>query len=455
MRLAESLPQLWADHSGDIWSHMAVIATLLVGSAFFSGSESALFSLDKYTLDKFAETWGARGRTVQRLLDKPRRLLATLLVGNELINVCISAVGAHLLFTIWDSPEGAPVWVNIAVVTPLLLLCGEILPKVIAVRNAPAWSRQVAFPLATFGVLVTPIRALLQGVVNLLLSGIGAREDPLPDAVKEGQFKALVEQGKKQGVLGASEAEMIRRVFDLADTPVSRLMTSRADLVSLAINEPLEHFLKQAQDPPHSRIPVHSGNPDQIVGILLTKDLLRFRWGREDFNPRTLRRVLKPTEYVWNGSPADELLSRFQKTRGHMAVVHDESGAVQGVITMQDVLDELFEPFQSESPDVDTLDGRPRIKHIGGGSFRVDARLEVADWNRRMKPPLPEGTRYTTMAGYIFQLFGQLPKKGERTQDEHWVFQVTGIEGTRLLQFTATRHSQVDTSSTSQQEGDA
>jgi CBS domain containing-hemolysin-like protein len=437
------LPQMlpWSEASGIIWTHLGVIATLLVGSAFFSGSESALFSLDRFALEKIAETSGRRGRTLQRLLDEPRRLLATLLVGNEIINVSISAVGAHLVFSLWTDPEGAPWWLNIVMVTPLLLLFGEIVPKVVAVRTAPAWSRLVVLPLATFGVLVAPVRMLLQAIADLLLAGFVEENDPLPDAVKEDQFKALVDLGEMQGVLGASEAQMIHRVFDLSDTPVARIMTSRADLVSLSINSPLEEFLERATNPPHSRIPVHSGEPDAIRGVLLTKDLLSFRWGKEQFNPRSLQKLLGPAYFVPPGKPADELLREFQQTRGHMAVVIDEYGAVQGLVTMQDVLDELFAPFHGEVLDVDTLDGRPRIEDLGEGVFRVPARLEVAEWNRRMSPALPEGDSFTTVAGYIFHLFGRLPQKGERTRDEHWTFQVSGVEGTRLTQFTVTRRN--------------
>ena len=435
------LPQMlpWAEASGILSGHLLAIGALLVGSAFFSGSESALFSLDRYNIEKITETSESRGRILQRLLDDPRRLLATLLVGNELINVCISAVGAHLVFSLWVDPDGAPWWVNILVVTPLLLFFGEIIPKVIAVRIKSTWSRTVVLPLAAFGFLVTPIRTLLQAISEFLLSGFVDEEDPLPDAVKEGQFKALVNLGEMQGVLGASEAEMIHRVFDLSDTPVSRLMTSRANLISLSANSNLQELLDQSMDPPHSRIPVYSGDADSIRGVLMTKDLLKFRSGGENFTPQALMKLLRPAYFVPPGKPADELLREFQQTRGHMAVVIDEYGAVQGIVTMQDVLDELFSPFHGDG--IDTLDGRPRIEGLGQGRFRIPARLEVTEWNQMMNPPLPQGESFTTVAGYIFHLFGRLPKKGDRTQDEHWTFEVSGVEGTRLTQFTATRRN--------------
>ena len=429
----------WSEASGILTTHLLAIAALLVGSAFFSGSESALFSLDRFSIEKLTEDGGRRARTLQGLLDDPRRLLATLLVGNELINICISAVGAHLVFSLWIDPQGAPWWVNILFITPMLLFFGEIVPKVIAVRIAPAWSRTIVLPLALFGFVVTPIRTLLQSLAELLLSGFVEEEDPLPDAVKEGQFKALVDLGEMQGVLGASEAEMIHRVFDLSDTPVSRLMTSRANLVSLSMNSNLQELLDRATDPPHSRIPVYSGDPDSIRGILMTKDLLKLRSGGKHFTPQALMGLLRPAYFVPPGKPADELLREFQQSRGHMAVVIDEYGAVQGIITMQDVLDELFSPFHGEG--IDTLDGRPRIEGLGEGRFRIPARLEIAEWNQMMNPPLPQGDSFTTVAGYIFHLFGRLPKKGDRTQDEHWAFEVSGVEGTRLTQFTATRRS--------------
>jgi len=434
----EALP--WVEAAPIVWMHLAVIAALLVASAFFAGSESALFSLDRYAMDRLTSPEsGARGRALLTLLSNPRKLLATLLLGNELINISISAVGAHLVFELWQERGPVPWWLNILAVTPLLLLFGEITPKAIAVRSSEAWSRVVALPLLAFGTLVAPIRDLLQGVANLLLSHVVDDADPLPAALEEAQFKALVDLGERQGVLDSDEAEMIHRVFDLSDTPVSRLMTSRADLVCVARGAPLPDVLEQALDRGYSRLPVHGGDPDNIKGILLTKDLLRFRWHREELFARSLDALLKPAYFVPPSKPADELLREFQQTRGHMAVVIDEYGAVLGIVTMQDVLDELFEPFNEALKSIGHEDARMRIERIGDGTYRLPARLEVAEWNRRMSPRIPEGDSYTTVAGYIFHLFGRLPNKGDQTSDKRWTFHVSGVEGTRLTQITAVR----------------
>jgi len=431
----------WTQAAPTVWGHLAIIAALLVVSAFFAGSESALFSLDRYAMDRLTSAdRGARGRALLKLLSNPRKLLATLLLGNELVNITITVVGAHLVFELWQDENAVPWWFNILAVTPLLLIFGEITPKAIAVRSSEAWASFVALPLAAFWTLVTPIRGLLEGAADLLLPRkFVDDEDPLPAALEEAQFKALVDLGKSQGVLESEEAEMIHRVFDLSTTPVSRLMTSRADLVCVARGAPLHDVLDQALDGGYSRLPVHAGEPDNIKGILLTKDLLRFRWHREDLFARSLDDLLKPAYFVPPSKPADELLREFQQTRGHMAVVIDEYGAVLGVVTMQDVLDELFEPFNEALKSIGQDDSVMRIERIGDDTYRLPARLEVTEWNRRMSPQIPEGDSYTTVAGYIFHLFGRLPSKGDQTSDKRWTFHVSGVEGTRLTQITAVR----------------
>jgi len=414
------------------------MAVLLVFSAFFSGSESALFSLGHAEVEQLADG-GRKGRAVRRLLDQPRRLLATLLLGNEIVNISLSAVGVRMVFQLDQQGAPVPPWLNILFVTPLLLLFGEIAPKAVAVRLGVVWARAVALPLTAFGFVVSPVRALLHGLAEAALFWMPKNlADPLPDALAEAQFKALVELGESQGVLDADEAELINRVFDLGDTPVSRLMTSRPDVVALPLTADLEEILGTVRRVRYSRIPIYAGEVDQIRGILLAKDLLPFRWSDQELTPRELEDRLQPAYIVPASKPADELLREFQSKRLHMAVVFDEYGAMLGVITLQDVLGALFRGLTEERGNSPA----PGIETIAEGVFRLPAKLPVEQWNRAMDPPLPESDAYTTVAGYVFHLFGRLPTKGEQIGDTAWNFQVTGVEGSRLTWITATRAGQ-------------
>jgi len=418
--------------------YAALLLVLLMLSAFFSGSESALFSLDRYALEKLDDSDRTAGKTVRRLLEEPRRLLATILLGNELVNITISAVGLAAVFAWERAHEGTslPVWVNIVVVTPLLLLFGEIAPKALAVRLGHRWARAVAWPLRVFGWIVAPLRAVLHGVADGLLGLLGITpDDPLEDALKEAQFKALVKLGERQGVIASEEAELIHRVFDLSDLPVSKVMTPAAEVVALSTGMPVDDLLAQARSSRFSRMPAWSGDEATVRGILMTKDLLRFQWAEEPPDRRALEALLRPAWFVPPGKTCGELLQDFQHEHGHMAIVLDEHGGMLGIITLQDILEELFEPLS----ETEQRPNQPKIERLSDGLYRIPARLEVAEWNRSMEPSIPEGDSYNTVAGYIFHLFGRLPSKGDTIRDAGWIWGVTGIEGTRLTTITAKR----------------
>ncbi len=415
-----------------------VLVLLLMSSAFFSGSESSFFGLDRYALEKLDEGGTRSGRAVKVLLDEPRKLLATLLLGNELVNICISVVGLRIVFELTAQGVGVPWWANVVLVTPLLLLFGEIAPKALAVRLGARWAQGVALPLRVFGAAISPVRAVLHGVAEVLLRLVGVSDaDPLPQALHEAQFRALVQLGQREGALQPDEAELIHAVFDLGDTPVSRLMTPRADVVSVPLTSTLPGVLTAAREFRYSRIPVHGRDPDDVRGVLLVKDLLRFRWTGRELTSRKLQALLQPAYFVPPGKPADELLQEFRRERGHMAVVIDEYGDVAGVVTLQDILEALFAPFAADGAPRQAR--MPRLERLPDGAMRVPAKLDVIDWNRQLDPPLPIDSSYTTVAGYIFHLFGRLPKKGETIQDEHWSFRVTGLDGQRLTWVVARR----------------
>ncbi len=419
--------------------YLLVLLLLLACSAFFSGSESALFSLDRYELEKLEEEESSPSAVaVRRLLEQPRRLLATILLGNELVNIGLSAVGLAAVLAVADAQqwESVPWWVNILLVTPLLLLFGEIAPKALAVRLGLTWARFVARPLRVFGVIAAPLRAVANAIVDGILRLFGVeQDDPFPDALKEAQFKALVRLGEREGVLDAEEAELIHRVFDLSDTPVSRIMTPRNEVVALPRGASLDELVDQIRASRYSRVPVYAGDSDQIRGILMTKELLPYLFGKKPLGKGSLDDLVQPAYFVPPGKPCDELLNEFQVERGHMAVVLDEHGELLGIVTLQDILEQLFVPVE----EIEQRPDAPSPERIAEGLYRVPARLEVSEWNRTLTPPIPEGDSYNTVAGYIFHLFGRLPSKGEQVRDDGWTYRVSGLEGTRLTWITARR----------------
>jgi CBS domain containing-hemolysin-like protein len=239
------------------------------------------------------------------------------------------------------------------------------------------------------------------------------------------------------GSIRRDEADLIHRVFDLGDTPVSKLMTARGDIHSLPLDATWEDMVSRARASKFSRLPVHLGTLDNVRGVLLTKDLLRHRFTGVVPSRADLVALLKPAYFVPPGKAAGELLREFQRKRHHMAVVLDEFGTVQGLVTMQDILSALFRPVSATGQE----HRGPRAERLADGVFRVPARLEIEEWNRQLHPPLPTGETWSTVAGYIFHLFGRLPQKGEQVADEAWTFTVSGMTGTRVTQVTAARRA--------------
>ena len=431
----------------DLLPSLAIVVLLLFCSAFFSGSESAFFSLDAFTLETLDDQPSRSGNAVRDLLADPRRLLATLLLGNEVVNIALSSVAAAVVFTVAGEENQDLWWLNIVFVTPLLLVFGEVAPKAVAVRTGVRWARLAALPLLLFATVFAPLRLLLEGAARLVLrflaflgrgrlDALRLADDPLPDALKEAQFRALVRLGADQGSLAPQEAALIHRVFDLTDMAVSKLMTGRLDIKALALSTAGPELIAAAREAGFSRLPVYAGDLDHIRGILLVKDLLRFRSGGQEITPKAVEALLQPAYFVPPGKPAGELLRAFQNKRAHMAVILDEYGTVQGLVTMQAVLEALFQPARREA---EYSAGAGDIERLAEGVYRIPARLSVVAANGRLSPELPEGDSYTTVAGYIFHLFGRLPEKGEQVNNAHWTFHVSGLVGTRLTQVTATR----------------
>ena len=429
-----------------------IVLGLLCCSAFFSGSESALFSLDSITLEKLDDNPTRSGQAVRSLLSEPRRLLATLLLGNEIVNIALSSVMAAIVFTLaarLGSGASDLWWLNIFFATPILLVFGEVAPKAVAVRTGIRWARAVSLPLTVFATVFAPLRLLLEGAARLVLAGLarasGGRldklttdDDTLAEALEEAQFRALVRMGAQEGALDPKEAALIHRVFDLTDMPVSKLMTARAEVKALSLNATGDEIVAAARTSGYSRLPVYAGDLDHIKGILLLKDLLRFRARGEEISPRGIERLLQEPYFVPPGKTAGELLREFQSKRAHIAIVLDEYGTLLGVITMQDVLGALFEPIR-RSEGEHPSETEQSLERLAEGVYRIPARLTIEEFNRRLKPALPPGDTYTTVAGYIFHLFGKLPAKGDQISTKHWTFHVSGLEGTRLTRVTATR----------------
>jgi putative hemolysin len=407
---------------------LLTMLAILAVAMFFSLSETALFSLQK--ADREALKEDARiGTTVTHLLSRPRRLLASLLLGNEIANVALSTVSASLLALTVSG--AAATWLNVLVLAPVLILFGDVLPKTLGLRYARTVASVVARPLAFWHELTAPVRAVLSFVVESLLRLVGVRPPPEQESIQEEQLRSLIDQGREAGVVQPIEQEIIHRVFEFGDLPVSRLMTPRPDMFSLSLTTPWTDLFEAIRTARYSRVPMWQGSPDNVVGVLLVKDLLRLR-GQPPLNARQLQKMLHPATFVPPSKRAQDLLREFRARGAHLAMVVDEHGSLIGLITLDDLLTELVGEVLDES-DVEESEAHA----LGPNVWSVRAAMDIDDFANRFDHPLPEGD-YTTVGGFVFHLLGRAPQKGDEVTWEGVTFLVSGVDGRRITEVTVT-----------------
>ncbi len=399
-----------------------------------------MFSLgrvERYRIREEEDTFISR--SLQGLLQRPRRLIATLLIGNELVNITIAAMTASLakgpFLRLPALGSMDPILLKTLIATavcfPLLLVFGEITPKTLALYNPRRFARAAAVPLRLFYACIAPVRRALTGlsggVVRILFG-----ESPKADApMTEEEFRDLVDRSNEGGILWEAEREFIHNIFDFGETRVSEVMTPRTDMFCLQADQSLEEVLLVIEEQHYSRIPVYEEDKDDITGILYCKDLLRLRTDPEKHRDRTVRACLRKPYFIPQTKLASELFREFRFNRVHLAIVVDEYGGVAGLVTMEDLLEELFgdilDDYDPEEPQPRKLDEHTLI---------LPARMPIEDFNQLAGADLPD-EEYDTMGGLVFGLFGKLPTPGATVSFMHYTFTVLKMEGTRILELKA------------------
>lgn len=324
---------------------LMILGLLLCFSAFFAGSETAFFSLSRVQRERLARSKSSTERYVVTLLRDPRRLIATLLAGNELVNITMSALIAGAVHQLMPrADELALVLASTLVAVPLILLFGEIGPKMVALRAAEGWARLVARPLGLFALLATPVRVVVAGAAGLVVRLLGGTPPSREKAIGEDEFRALVDAGSEEGELQATERRLIHNVFKFGDRTVAEIMTPTAKVVSLSFDLPIPRLVSEVARHGLSRLPIYRGRKEDVIGILYAKDLVGTSVGR--LKGRTVKDLLHAPMYVPKTTKCDRLFREFQRKRTHLAMVVDEYGRLVGLVTMDDLLLALLGPLR-------------------------------------------------------------------------------------------------------------
>jgi putative hemolysin len=333
---------------------LVAIGLLIFGAAFFAGAESALFSLSKVSREALASRGDLASKRVLALLSKPRRLIVTLIVCNELINMGSSSIAATVTSRLLpDLREWGQVAVTTAVMLPLILLIGEMTPKSLALRIGEPWAKAIARPLLALEWVVAPIRVVLEAISFGVVGLVGGQPVKTQSGLREEEFRALIDVGSEQGELKIAERRLIHKVFEFGDTTVGKVMTPAEQVFALPYEMPLGRMVKAVAAHHFSRVPIfrsprgsRRGGPMEVVGIILAKDLVGYT--RSRLEGHTIQDLLHPALFVPRTTTCDRLFREFQRKKTHLALVVDEYGRMAGLVTMEDLLEELFGEISDE-----------------------------------------------------------------------------------------------------------
>ena len=401
-----------------------LIPLLIIASAFFSASETAFFALRRVDLMRWKQEGNRMADVIGKMLETPSRLIATMFIGNELVNVSLSSVLAALLIPM--IPAYGEI-VALAAGTLVILILGDITPKCIVWPRAKSFSAFSARPLLLFSRIVAPVRFLMEimakGILRLLWGGEVAGKRV---AFTEREFRALVDVGGESGTLDPGERELIHNIFELTDQRAGEIMSPLADVFMVPVDIPRPELLAQFRKYRRSRIPVYRGERRDVIGILYLRDLLRPPAEGEEEAP--LSGLLKPPFVVPTSKKLPLLLREFQRLKVHLALVVDEFGEIVGIVTLEDVLEELFGEIREEHDrEEKELVTRP------DGYWGVLGKMPIHRFNDAFQAGLPD-QEWDTVAGLLLHEFGRLPGRGDSIVLEPFRFTVERVRGIRIVE---------------------
>ncbi|MCO4774224.1 MAG: HlyC/CorC family transporter [Deltaproteobacteria bacterium] len=387
---------------------LLIVLLCALSEGFFSGSEIALVSADKVKIRAMREEGSSSGRLLASFLEAPEPILTTTLIGTNLSTVTGTTVFALMLSQHWGLEGG--LW-TVLLLSPLLLLFGELVPKSVYRRYSSEIAPVVIRPLLFLSKVFAPAVWIVQALMVALLRALGADEENTL-SVSRDELRLLLDRSETADV-EEDEREMIHRIFDFPEVTVREAMKPLIDVAAIEETEPLEKALTMFVETGYSRLPVFHERIDDIVGVLRASDLL----GQDDLS-QPCKLLMRPVPYVPEASKVDQLLPRLQRQPPGMAIVVDEYGGAEGLVTVEDILEEIVGEIEDEHDELSI-----EIRRRGEREFLVSARTEVDHLNEELDVAIPAGD-YETLAGFMLEQIGHIPVAGESTGTDNAVFTV-------------------------------
>jgi gliding motility-associated protein GldE len=412
------------------WSiKLAIIFFLLLGSAFFSGSEVALFSLDRKNLESGLDKSGIIYRYLTNLINFPRRLLVTILVGNTLVNVAVSIVAVSLAIDISNYTHislDIVLTIQIVLITILILLFGELFPKVIASKNPLKFAKMIAIPLNYCSIVIYPVSEIITEIIKLASSRLSY--DKSKSVLTKEELIDLANIGKEKGTIEEDEHSLISSLVSFAGLSVNEVMTPRVDIKAVSVDDDYKKIVSVITNSGHSRIPVYKYNIDEIIGIVFAKDLLIFVKNTNLINSFSLQSIIKKPLFVPETKLISDLLKEFQEKKIHLAIVVDEYGGTSGLISLEDIIEEVVGDIWDEFDKAENhLIKISDNQYVALGKTKLDEINESLSVNIAL-----EDDDYDTLGGYVLNKAGSIPTENYSFIEFDLRFTVKEIQNKRI-----------------------
>lgn len=428
-----------------------ILFCLLMGlSAFFSSSETAFFSLNAVQLEQMRRDDNPRLSLIRHLLSEPRRLIVTILIGNEFVNVAASVISASIVITLLGAENK---YFNLLIMVPILLLVGEITPKTLALRHNIVFATIQSRPIALFEKFITPVRWIVRIVSDGITTLIVGKGRARGNIVTEDLLRTLAHEAEQEGVVDYHEARFIDQIFEFSRKTVAEVRVPRSAMFCLPIETPPSEILGELVKSRHSRVPLYQGHRDTIVGVLYTRDLLGPASDNRLDEAGSIEKLLREPLLIPEVKRISELFETFRKRNLTFALTVDEYGGVTGLVTMKDLLEHIFGEIRSLS-DAAKMQG---MEDHQDGRYVVDGELSLDAFNREMHAHLA-GWDAHTVGGLILYTCGELPSVGVSVEIDGIRFTVDAVDHNRIRRLIVVpKKPPVDTEtepSTREQQGD-
>ena len=422
-----------------IFSNPYLIRWLAMGGlvllvAFFAMSETSLFSLSPLDRLRLKEKHPARGGMVEDILSRPRRLLVTVLIGVETSSIVFSVLATSMVLSLWG-PHGE--WLVLLVMVPTFQFLGEIIPKSLALAYPARFASRMAPLIRPVIFILSPFRVVFLQISRGILVALGFRPDLPVHSVQQEDFVRMVEDSHRRGLIAAMERDFIQNLLNFGELRVGQIMVPRPDMFTLPVELPFPEMIQAIKRSRFSRVPIYEETHDHVLGVLHAKDILEL-CHQGPCGGEMPRHLLRPAYYVPENKRAFDLMNELQAQHQRLALVVDEYGTLVGLVTVEDLLEELCGEIPQEFTEEEEA-----LKAVSPGVWRVKGTVSLADFNEALGLKLP-AAEFDTIGGLVLNLFGSLPREGRTIAYDAYdklTFRVLRMKGNRILEVEVRRET--------------